>query len=88
MCNMMLMIVLVSIMPSLLGAMSLWMELKHLHPELSGCVLRAILLSNGIASISLSVQRKIFFLIQLYLRLFHLSSGSGKTSILMALLGM
>ena len=66
----MLMIVLVSIMPFLLGPMMPGMELKRRHREPLGCVLRATLLSNGTASISLSVQRKILFLGQFLLLLF------------------
>ena len=67
-CNMMLTIVLVSIMPSLLGQMRPEMVLKRHHPENSGCVLRATLLSNETASISLLVQRKIPFVGQYYPR--------------------
>ena len=62
------------------------MGLKRRHPEPLGCVLRATLFSKGTASISLPVQRKIPFPSQYFPR-FNISSGSGKTSILMALLG-
>ena len=55
-CNM-LMIVLVSTMPSLLGPGRLKMRLKHRRLGCLGCVLKAILLLNDMASISLSVQR-------------------------------
>ena len=86
----MLMIVLVLIMLSLLGPMRSGMELKRRHPGPSGYVLKATLLSNGTASISSLVQRKGFFpqLMLSEAQSSNLFSGSGKTSILMALLGM